>query len=431
MPVPPVSLRARPLAGFLAFALLLPLGLLSAPTARAAIAAGGVATVVTTEGDRLALRDGPGAGYAALTTLAEGQQVAVLGGPVVDPDGAPWYQVTALGLTGWCAGEWLASLDGVLRIGGTDGDGARLRDGPGLAAAILLVLPEGAAVVPTGAPRRADGLDWSPVEYGGDPGWVASRFLGAGDAGDGTATTDLGSAAAAGAPAAAPAVAAVPGLVAGDRAAVVDTDGLDLRIRDGVGLDAPIFAYAPAGAVLLVVNGPRPDADGADWYGVDYDGVQGWVLGEHLSRTDAALSRRSRMAAAGTARPAPADPARGRAVAAEALRHLGAPYAWGGTTPAGWDCSGMIVYVYARAAGLALPRTTEQQYAVGSAVALDDLLPGDLVFFADTAGPGISHNGIALGDGRFIHAQSEHAGTVITSLSDRFWASHYAGARRP
>ena len=91
----------------------------------------------------------------------------------------------------------------------------------------------------------------------------------------------------------------------------------------------------------------------------------------------------------------------------------------------------MIVYVYARAAGLALPRTTEQQYAVGSAVALDELLPGDLVFFADTAGPGISHNGIALGDGRFIHAQSEHAGTVITSLSDRYWASHYAGARRP
>src|SRR5207302_754760 len=89
---------------------------------------GGVATVVTTEGDRLALRDGPGAGYAALMTLAEGQQVAVLGGPVVDPDGAPWYQVTALELTGWCAGEWLASLDGVLRIGGTGGGG---RAGPG------------------------------------------------------------------------------------------------------------------------------------------------------------------------------------------------------------------------------------------------------------------------------------------------------------
>src|SRR5439155_21518752 len=110
---------------------------------------------------------------------AEGQQVAVLGGPVVDPDGAPWYQVTALGLTGWCAGEWLASLDGVLRIGGTDGDGARLRDGPGLAAAILLVLPERAGVVPTGAPRRADGLDWAPGGDGGGPGRVASRFPGA------------------------------------------------------------------------------------------------------------------------------------------------------------------------------------------------------------------------------------------------------------
>src|SRR5436309_1495779 len=65
MPVPPVSLHARPLAGFLALALLLPLGLLSTPTARAAIATGGVATVVTTEGDRLALRGGAGGGGRA------------------------------------------------------------------------------------------------------------------------------------------------------------------------------------------------------------------------------------------------------------------------------------------------------------------------------------------------------------------------------
>ena len=68
---------------------------------------------------------------------------------------------------------------------------------------------------------------------------------------------------------------------------------------------------------------------------------------------------------------------------------------------------------------------------VGRAIAVEAIQAGDLVFFADVSGPGITHNGIALGDGRFIHARSERYGTVITSLADPYWAGHFAGARRP
>ncbi len=91
----------------------------------------------------------------------------------------------------------------------------------------------------------------------------------------------------------------------------------------------------------------------------------------------------------------------------------------------------MIQYVFKRVTGVTLPRTSQQQYTVGRPVAPGDIRPGDLVFFANTAGPGITHNGIALGDGRFIHARSEGYGTVITSLADPYWSRHYAGARRP
>ena len=100
-------------------------------------------------------------------------------------------------------------------------------------------------------------------------------------------------------------------------------------------------------------------------------------------------------------------------------------------TPAGWDCSGFVLYIYKQAAGIALPRSAAQQYRVGAAIAPEQVQAGDIVFFADTFGPGITHNGIALGDGRFIHARSEGYGTVISSLSDPYWAQHYAGARRP
>jgi cell wall-associated NlpC family hydrolase len=122
---------------------------------------------------------------------------------------------------------------------------------------------------------------------------------------------------------------------------------------------------------------------------------------------------------------------RAHRVAEVALTYLGAPYLWGGTTPAGWDCSGFIYYVYQEAAGVTLPRTSQTQYMVGRAIPVEAIQAGDLVFFADVSGPGITHNGIALGDGRFIHARSERYGTVITSLADPYWAGHFAGARRP
>ena len=100
-------------------------------------------------------------------------------------------------------------------------------------------------------------------------------------------------------------------------------------------------------------------------------------------------------------------------------------------TPAGWDCSGYVLYVYKEAAGISLPRSAAQQYKVGAVIPADQVRAGDIVFFADTFGPGITHDGIALGDGRFVHARSEGYGTVIGSLSDPYWAAHYAGARRP
>ncbi|MGN6562297.1 MAG: C40 family peptidase, partial [Thermomicrobiales bacterium] len=104
---------------------------------------------------------------------------------------------------------------------------------------------------------------------------------------------------------------------------------------------------------------------------------------------------------------------------------------WAGVTPAGWDCSGFVLYVYQQAAGITLPRTAADQFTVGAPIRLPDVHAGDIVFFADTNGPGITHNGIALGEGRFIHARSENTGTVISSLADPYWSSHFAGARRP
>ncbi len=114
-----------------------------------------------------------------------------------------------------------------------------------------------------------------------------------------------------------------------------------------------------------------------------------------------------------------------QALTRSALRFLGVPYAFGGTSTSGFDCSGFVQHVFA-SLGIALPRTADAQYDVGHR-AVGGPHPGDLVFF-DTYG-GVSHVGIYLGSGRFVHASSSH-GVMVSRLSESYWASRYVGAKR-
>ena len=110
-----------------------------------------------------------------------------------------------------------------------------------------------------------------------------------------------------------------------------------------------------------------------------------------------------------------------------AMRFGGVPYVWGGETPAGFDCSGFVQYVF-RQIGINLPRTADVQYELGRKVLQSELQPGDLVFF-ETYEPGASHDGIYVGDGKFIAANSG-TGVAVVSLGDPYWSSRYLGARR-
>jgi peptidoglycan DL-endopeptidase CwlO len=106
-----------------------------------------------------------------------------------------------------------------------------------------------------------------------------------------------------------------------------------------------------------------------------------------------------------------------------ALQYLGVPYVFGGSTPAGFDCSGLVMYVFAQL-GIQLPHFAAAQYGYGTPVARGDLQPGDLVFF-----DGLGHVGIYIGGGQFVHAP--HTGTFVRIESLSGWyASTYVGARR-
>jgi cell wall-associated NlpC family hydrolase len=143
----------------------------------------------------------------------------------------------------------------------------------------------------------------------------------------------------------------------------------------------------------------------------------------------------SSSSAAPAAAPAPAPihvPASGD-VASYALQFVGHRYIYGGSSPGGFDCSGLMTYVY-RQYGVHLPHNAAAQFstAYGARVgSINNLAPGDLVFFAGTAGPGISHVAMYIGGGRIVHAMSPGLGVQVSNVYSSYWLSHYAGAIRP
>jgi cell wall-associated NlpC family hydrolase len=120
----------------------------------------------------------------------------------------------------------------------------------------------------------------------------------------------------------------------------------------------------------------------------------------------------------------------GQAIADFALDYVGYPYVWAGNTPAGFDCSGFTQYVILNAVGIDIGHGVPGQTGYGAWVDWGQWQRGDLVFFANTFSAGISHVGIYIGDGQFIHAENESTGVRISSLYSDYYSGHYYGAYR-
>jgi hypothetical protein len=122
---------------------------------------------------------------------------------------------------------------------------------------------------------------------------------------------------------------------------------------------------------------------------------------------------------------------RSNEVLMRAIGLVGTPYRYGGNTPeAGFDCSGLVGFVFRDAAGLALPRSTRELIDIPAReIKRDELQPGDLVYF-NPAGGRVSHIGIYVGEGRFVHAPSRGGTVRLDALGSEYWNRHFVGAKR-
>jgi cell wall-associated NlpC family hydrolase len=122
--------------------------------------------------------------------------------------------------------------------------------------------------------------------------------------------------------------------------------------------------------------------------------------------------------------------ATGQQIANYAMQYVGYPYSYAVAGPYSFDCSGFAEYVILNTTGIDITHDMFTQINMGQSVDRSQLQPGDLVFFANTFRPGLSHVGIYVGNGRFVHAENESTGVTVSDLNSDYYASRWAGATR-
>ncbi len=212
--------------------------------------------------------------------------------------------------------------------------------------------------------------------------------------------------------------------------AKVDTGSSTLRVRQGPGTDYAILCSVRSGSFFAVTG----KTDG--WYQIACNGRTGYVSADYVvERTlDQILAEKDTTPVVDpddgvpVADPADYDRALADQIVDYALQYLGYPYVYATAGPDSFDCSGFTSYVY-KHFGYSLHRSSYDQLKDGKAVQKADLLPGDILLFSRN-GDVVTHVGLYIGNGEFIHASTSTTGVIISDLYSDYYVQHYYAARR-
>lgn len=352
----------------------------------------GTATVFAADmgqasGSNVNVREAAGTSASVLGQISSGTEYQVTG------KSGDWYQISYNGQNGFVSSEYFQLTE---TEGTVTGSGVNIRAEATTSSNVLGSVNAGDTLTAVG---RADG--WYQVEYNGQEAYISKDYL----SGDYLSSlTVIGNTD----PQITPAAAEVK------YAVVTSQSGLNLRKEAST--NSIVLTVLPYGTVVDV------DRQGTEWVRViTEDGQKGYVSAEYVSvRSGEAPSRGSS-----------ASSAKGAEIVSYAKQFIGTPYVWGGTNlNTGVDCSGFVYAVF-RDFGISLNRSSASMASNGVAVSKSDLQAGDLVFFNTGGDSTISHVGIYMGDGNYIHSTDGAAyGVTITSMSSTYSVNTYVTARR-
>ena len=276
-------------------------------------------------------------------------------------------------LTAMCT---IGASAATLGAGTVTADALRLRSTPATEGEILATVSSGTSVVVLD--EAEDG--WYKVNYNSVEGYMSSEYLDVAT----KAETDLGY-------------------------GKVDADGSTLNMRAGASTSFDSLCSIPSGTVL--------ELEGVyeGWYKVTYAGNTGYVSSDYITITTEPTTASSS--------------ALGEQIVALAKQYLGTPYVLGGNGPSSFDCSGFTKYIYAQF-GYTLNRTATDQLQNGVSISRDELQPGDLVFFKYNTSKPVSHVGIYIGNGEFIHASTNRYMVQIDQMNSGHYDNVFVYARR-
>ncbi|MGL5693482.1 MAG: SH3 domain-containing protein, partial [Peptostreptococcaceae bacterium] len=337
----------------------------------------------------LNFRSGAGTKYSKIGSIKKGTEVGVIS------ESNGWSKIKYSGKVGYVSSEYLASEGGssnnsnetVKSYKIVDATSLNIRSGPGTNYSKIGSVKNKAEV---GVISESNG--WSKIKYSGKVGYVSSKYLinkgGSSSGGSNDSSESVKS--------------------------YKIVDATSLNVRSGPGTN-----YSKIGSVKNNEEvGIISESNG--WSKIKYSGKVGYVSSEYLVAKGSSSNDNS------------TSSDKADKVISLAKTLLGKKYSWGAEGPNAFDCSGYTYYVFKKSAGITIPRVSKDQSKHGKSVSRSNVVKGDLVFF-DTEGSNngqITHVGIYMGDGNFIHASSSKGKVVISDFNSSYYKKAFVNARR-
>ena len=359
---------------------------------------------------RVNFRTGPGKSYSSMGKIEKGKRVTYLG------SSGNWIKIKYNSKTGYIYKDYISKATTSTSSSTStsvryvkSSDGLNVRKGPSVSYSKITNLPNGTKVT-----VKSTSNGWSKITSGSITGYVSDKYLSK-----------------------TPPTVTVEENTSNDKNNQTNETSTTKYISASSGLNVRKGPSTSYSVISTLAKGTKVTVKSTSngWSKITSGSITGYVNSSYLTSkkpSTATSSSTSSNSSSSNTNSSTSTSNSASKVISYAKKLLGKPYVWGAQGPNGFDCSGFTYYVFKNSAGITLPRTSSAQSKYGKAVSKSNLKPGDLLFF-DTVGPNngaVTHVGLYIGNGQFIHAASGQGKVVINNLNSSYYVKAYVNARR-